>query len=270
MDRRHEFEGFCGEIQPMKFTVIAEIGVNWNGDLELAKAMIGAAKEAGCDIAKFQLFRDEQIRDSPHYDKLKRMILTKQDCILLKEEAELKGLEWFASAMYPEAIDLLQELKCKKVKIRYKDNRNMKLIDKALETNMTVLISEQQKLSDTLYYRYHPQIKHMYCLPDYPPLMKDFNPDYAATFDGISDHFPFQIASLAYAVLTKNEAPIIEKHVMVTYSYLEKHFGTTCEVLGYHRALDPIDANVSIIFTHLETLVRNLRLIEQMNRSWRS
>ena len=44
--------------------VVAEIGVNWDGDFELVKKMISNAKKAGCNAVKFQSFNENIVRDS--------------------------------------------------------------------------------------------------------------------------------------------------------------------------------------------------------------
>jgi len=48
------------------FFVVAEIGVNWDGDFELAKEMIKNAKESGCDAVKFQAYQEEIVKNHPN------------------------------------------------------------------------------------------------------------------------------------------------------------------------------------------------------------
>ena len=45
--------------------VVAEIGVNWDGDFEIAKSMMENARNAGCNAVKFQSFNEDIIKDHP-------------------------------------------------------------------------------------------------------------------------------------------------------------------------------------------------------------
>ena len=83
-----------------KCFLIAEIGVNHNGDVELAKKMISAAKESGADAVKFQTFKAEilaskltpkvkyQIENTrsseSHFQMLKKLELSYEDHFSLK------------------------------------------------------------------------------------------------------------------------------------------------------------------------------------------
>ena len=50
--------------------VVAEIGVNWDGDFEIAKSMMKNAKNAGCNAVKFQSFNEDVIKDHPQKSRL--------------------------------------------------------------------------------------------------------------------------------------------------------------------------------------------------------
>ena len=49
--------------------VVAEIGVNWDGNLEIAKEMMVQSKKAGCDAVKFQAFTEELVKDHPEKNR---------------------------------------------------------------------------------------------------------------------------------------------------------------------------------------------------------
>lgn len=234
-----------------RFFVVAECGVTWNGDLDLAFEMIRQSAKAKADAVKFQLFRRGQILESPHYELLKKMCLSKDDCVKLKEVADSHNIEFFASTMYLDAVDILKEIGCKKVKIRFKDHDFEPLVNKAVDSGMEVFISTDKRPSDP-FLRYHPKIKWLYCLPFYPPQIEQFQLDYAKTFDGISCHFPHNVCALAYAACTIVENPIIEKHVM---------FDSWSDL-----STTPIDWAASVTMSQLKQLVNDLRLIEQMPR----
>jgi len=50
--------------------IVAEIGVNWNGNFNLAEKMMNIAKKAGCNAVKFQAFNEELISEHPEKERL--------------------------------------------------------------------------------------------------------------------------------------------------------------------------------------------------------
>ena len=80
--------------------IVAEAGINHNGDLNLAMQLVDAAIEAGADAVKFQTFWDK----SP---KLKKYELSKQDTITLIEYCFRKGIMFFSTPHTLDAIDFL-------------------------------------------------------------------------------------------------------------------------------------------------------------------
>ena len=59
--------------------IVAEIGVNWDGDFQLAKKLMGMAKTAGCNAVKFQSFNDEIVKDHPESSRLLKSSISKQN-----------------------------------------------------------------------------------------------------------------------------------------------------------------------------------------------
>ena len=50
--------------------VVAEIGINWDGNFELAKEMMIQSKKCGCDAVKFQAFTEEIVKEHPEKNRL--------------------------------------------------------------------------------------------------------------------------------------------------------------------------------------------------------
>ena len=115
----------------MSCLVIAEAGVNHNGDLRLAKELITAAKEAGADAVKFQSFRADQLStfnapkagyqlgttdtSESQYDMLKRLELNEKMHFELKEACSKTGIEFMSSTFGEEdLLFLTRTLKQKK------------------------------------------------------------------------------------------------------------------------------------------------------------
>ena len=110
--------------------IIAEIGINHNGSLEIAKKLIDMAKDAGCDAVKFQkrtinIVYSEEIlnsqRESPwgntQRDQKKGLEFEKKEYDEIDKYCKSKSIEWFASAWDIESLKFLDQYNCKNHKI---------------------------------------------------------------------------------------------------------------------------------------------------------
>ena len=120
--------------------LIAEIGVNWDGDFELAKEMMQESVNANFDLVKFQAFKPELVAKHPEASRVYRSSITRENINKINSIANDIGIEWFCTPMYPEAVDLLEPF-VNKFKIRVADGRSLfensssKLINKILESD---------------------------------------------------------------------------------------------------------------------------------------
>ncbi len=102
--------------------VIAEIGINHGGSLEVAKSMVTAARLAGCEMVKHQThFVDDEMTDEaksifpPNADKsiwhvMQECALSKDDEIALKKHAESLGLIYISTPFSRAAADFLNDI----------------------------------------------------------------------------------------------------------------------------------------------------------------
>ena len=106
--------------------VIAEAGVNHNGDMDLGRRLIDAAAEAGADAVKFQTFRADRLAseqtpqaddategvggDLTHFEMLKSLELSDADHRLLMNHCQARGITFLSSAFDEESADYLEEL----------------------------------------------------------------------------------------------------------------------------------------------------------------
>lgn len=102
--------------------IVAEVGINHNGDVEIAKRLIDAAVEAGCDAVKFQkrtphlCVPEEQrsrLRDTPwgvmtYLEYRRRLELGCEEYQQISDYCHGKGIRWFASAWDEEAVEFLE------------------------------------------------------------------------------------------------------------------------------------------------------------------
>jgi N-acetylneuraminate synthase len=108
-----------GVVQPTY--VVAEIGINHNGDLDLARRLVAAAAGAGCDAVKFQkrtvdvVYSEEELarpRESPFGDTngaLKHGLeFGEEEFRAIDEYCKVLGIEWFASCWDEASVDFLE------------------------------------------------------------------------------------------------------------------------------------------------------------------
>jgi len=225
--------------------IVAEIGVNWDGDFVLAKNMIKKAKEVGCDAVKFQAFEKQQTKDHLESNRLLKSSISRNNIEQINQISQNVGIEWFCTPMYPDAVNLLDPY-VNRFKIRERDGANLvqnnitTLIDRILKTKKEVIVSSN--VSPTISHEYkNPNIKWLYCVPKYPCNLEDLDFRQIKEFDGYSNHCPNIIAPITAAILG---AKIIEIHIT---SDKTKNF---------------VDNNVSFDYADLELLVKQIRNTE--------
>jgi len=122
----------------MKIIIIAEIGINHNGDLELAKNMISSAKKCGADIVKFQkrdvniVYSEEFLkekRDSPwgntQFDQKSGIEFSEKEYDAINQYCKTINVEWFASAWDLNSLKFLD-----KYKLTYNKIASAMIVDK--------------------------------------------------------------------------------------------------------------------------------------------
>ena len=114
----------------MSVFVIAEVGINHNGSLDIAKQLIDAAAEAGCDAVKFQKRTVDVVYTKEELDKAREspwgttnrqqkygLEFTKEDYQEIDQYCKNAGIEWLASAWDVESQKFLRQFDCKYNKV---------------------------------------------------------------------------------------------------------------------------------------------------------
>ena len=109
----------------MKVKIVAEIGINHNGDMNIVKRLIDVAKEAGCDAVKFQKRSVEKVyskemldspRESPwgktQRDQKNGLELSIDDYHEINKHCKDKDIKWFASAWDIDSQKFLRKFNC--------------------------------------------------------------------------------------------------------------------------------------------------------------
>jgi len=163
--------------------LIAEFGVNWNTIADF-QSMVVLCKDLGINIIKMQMFRKDQAPD-----EVKKMYIGRGRAKYFFKFAKGHGIDLFFTCMYPEAVDICENLGVKYHKVRYVDNKNLILYRKLKKLKQILFVSCDD-LNDTIFYnlsRYQKRVKLLYCVPRYPVSIKDYLP-LNLKFHGISDH----------------------------------------------------------------------------------
>jgi N-acetylneuraminate synthase len=136
--------------------VIAEAGVNHNGDLGLALQLCDAARAAGADAVKFQTFRadDLVVRGAPtaayqaretgesdQYEMLRKLELDAAQHRALRDHCERIGIEFFSTPFSLAAVDLLVDLGVKRLKMPSGELTHKALVAHAAATRLPLLVS---------------------------------------------------------------------------------------------------------------------------------
>ena len=136
--------------------VIAEAGVNHNGDIALALQLCEAAKKAGADAVKFQTFRAEdlvvrgaptaeyQARQTGEQDQflmLERLELSEAQHQQIKAHCNVMGIEFFSTPFSTQAVDMLVKLGVKRLKLSSGELTHRALVEHAAATQLPLLMS---------------------------------------------------------------------------------------------------------------------------------
>lgn len=226
----------------MSTLIIAEAGVNHNGDLNMARQLVRAAADAGADMVKFQTFVASKITaaHAPKADYQKaatgahesqqemiaRLELSRHDHETLIAECERHGIRFFSTGFDPESLDMLVELGIDRIKIPSGEITNLPLLRHIAAKRLPVILStgmatlgEIEDAIGALERGGVPReaITVLHCNTEYPTPMADVNlramGSIRAAFGvaiGYSDHtlgIELPIAAVALG------ATVIEKHL---------------------------------------------------------
>ena len=145
-----------GMVSISRVFVIAEAGVNHNGDMAMALQLCDAAKAAGADAVKFQTFRaaDLVVRGAPtaeyqarqtgdqdQFLMLERLELTEAQHHQIKAHCDAIGIEFFSTPFSVNATDMLVKLGVKRLKLSSGELTHRALVEHAAATQLPLLMS---------------------------------------------------------------------------------------------------------------------------------
>lgn len=254
-----------------KIVIIAEAGVNYNGQLELACKMADEAKQAGVDIVKFQTGIPEKVisryaekanyqkdntgADESQLEMVKKLMLRFDEFILLKEYCEKIGIKFLSTPFDVDSIDFLNTLGCNIWKIPSGEITNLPYLLRIAKTNKPIMLStgmstleEVGNALDVLKQHGAGEVTLLHCTTQYPTAFEDVNLKAMLT---LKDVFGCKVG---YSDHTKGiEVPIAA--AALGASVIEKHFTLS-------RNMEGPDHKASLEPNELAMMVRSIRNIE--------
>ena len=227
-----------------KIKVIAEIGVNHNGKISLAKKLINFASLAKADFVKFQIFKTDHLtiknskkakyqsknlnNDISQYKMLKNYELNDTQLNLLIKHCKKKKIEFLASCFDVDSVKRYLRYKPKYIKIPSGEITNHQLLEFIGSKKKKIILStgmskmqEVKKAVDLIIKSgtKRKNITVLQCTSDYPAKLKDTNLNCIKSYKeilktniGFSDHTIGDAASLVAVALG---AVVIEKHITI-------------------------------------------------------
>lgn len=251
--------------------IIAEAGVNHNGNIKLAYQLIDAAKEAGADAVKFQTFRAESLvsksaekaeyqkqttqAEESQFEMLKKLELSIDDLKKLKVYSDKSGIQLLSTPFDVKSILLLNELDLPALKIPSGEVTNLPYLEKIAQTGSDIIMStgmcdmsEVETAVNVLRDHGAGRIVLLHCNTEYPTPFGDVNlramlamKEYFQLETGYSDHTQGIEVPIAAAALGA--------------SVIEKHFTLDCTMEGpdHKASLEPHE---------LKSMINAIRNIE--------
>ncbi len=255
--------------------IIAEAGVNHNGDLQMAQQLIDAAAAAGADYVKFQTFRAENLvspdarkaeyqskntgdGDDSQFNMLKKLELSAEDHEVLIAHCKEKGIRFFSTAFDLESLAFLDRLGMDCYKIPSGELTNYPYLCAVAALQKPVILStgmatleEIREAVEVLTAKglQKDQLTILHCNTEYPTPMEDVN---LKAMQGIADAMG---VAVGYSDHTLGiEVPIAA--VALGATVIEKHF-------TLNRNLPGPDHKASLEPDELKAMVTAIRNIEK-------
>jgi N-acetylneuraminate synthase len=247
--------------------VIAEIGLNHNGDVELAKRLIDVAADAGVDAVKFQkrtpeICTPEHMRGVPretpwgtmtYLQYRHRVEFDRDQYIEVGDHATLRGLDWFASPWDVPSVHFLEDLNVVAHKVASASLTDVELLEALRQTGKPVILSTGmstiEQIDRALGIVGTDRVVLMHATSTYPmepeeanlrviPVLRDRYPGVPVGYSGHERGLQISVAAVALGAVA------VERHITLD------------------RTMWGSDHAASLEPTGLAHLVRDIRIVE--------
>jgi sialic acid synthase SpsE/CMP-2-keto-3-deoxyoctulosonic acid synthetase len=258
-------------LEPNKVFIIAEAACNHMCSLELAKAMIDCASEAGADAIKFQTYKGERIvtkyapafwgtetmKQTEYYKKLDRF--DKEDYAFLFDYAKQKKILPFSTPFGIEDADMLNDLGMEIFKVPSFEIVNLDLLEHIAGLGKPIILStgaatyeEINRAIDIILSKGNPRLALNACTLSYHTEDKDAN---LSRIQTLKKMYPNFLIGMSDHTLPDENMAIPAISVALGARMIEKHYtmSRTLTGSGHYFSLEPND---------IRKMVHNIRLFE--------
>lgn len=241
-----------------KIKIIAEIGWNHMGNINIAEKMIKAASRSGADYAKFQTWRVKNLKQGPWDKDGRREIyqkaeLKEKDYIILNKICKKNRIKFLTSLFNENDFDLIQKLNLKEIKIPSPENRNYNLLKFCSKKFDSIFLSTGAATIKEIKKSYNfiktNKVNLMHCVSSYPCEIQNVNLSRISELKKIS-------LSVGLSDHTKNILSSILSFSMGV-TLIEKHF-------TIDNTLPGRDNKFAILPNEMKKLSETVKIFEQM------
>jgi len=241
--------------------IIAEVGQNHQGDVELAKKYINIFAKAGADIIKFQSRNNKSLFDFAAYNAIYNsensfgksygehreiLELNKNELIAVRKECKNNGVAFMCTPFDEKSLDLICEVGVDLIKIASFDLGNLPFIKKIANKKKPVIISvgggNDKQILDSVKLLEKNKIKNiiLHCVSEYPcehnrldlEKIKKLKKKFPKSIIGSSDHYN---GILSGPVAYLQGARVFEKHVTLNRGWKGSDHSFALEPEGFRK-----------------------------------
>ena len=268
-----------GILSRLEMTFItAELGINHNGDIDIAKKLIDTAKLAGCDAVKFQKRTVEkvyskEVLDSPRNspwgtttrEQKNGIEFSKNEYDIIDKYCKNNHIEWYASAWDVESLEFLKQYEFKYNKVASAMLTNMELINKIAQEKKHTFVStgmsnmDQIKTAVNIFKKNECPFELQHSNSSYPMKIEEANLNCIKTLQnefecnvGYSGHESLGYLICVTAVVLG--ATSIERHITLDRSMYGSDQPASLEPAGLQRLVRDI-RNIDLIMGDGEKII---------------
>ncbi|MEO8666509.1 MAG: N-acetylneuraminate synthase family protein [Ignavibacteria bacterium] len=246
-----------------KVYIIAEIGINHNGSVKLAKKLIKGAKSAGCDAVKFQKRTPELCvpkdqwhieRETPwgrmsYIDYRYKIELTNDDYLEIDDYCKKKKIDWFASCWDEASVDFIEVFDPPMYKAASASLTDISLLKKKRATSKPVMISTGMSTLDEIKIAVGEigteNLLIAHSTSTYPCRLEELNLRVIRTLKQIYPEVPVGYSGHETGLAPTSAAvalgaTFIERHITLDRAMWGTDQAASVEVMGFHRLVENI------------------------------
>lgn len=264
------------ELMNDKTFIIGEAGVNHNGDVELAKKLVDAAKECGADAVKFQTWKQGECTgrfaikvdylegddSESRFDISNKLMLPYEAFVEIKKHCEKVGILFLSTPDGYESLDfLVDELDMPFIKISSTETTHLEFLKKVGQKKRPVILStgmcnlgEVEEAYYLLKENGAPEVCILHCTSEYPAPDDELNlralKSIGTAFDtrvGYSDHSLGKEASL---ISLAYDAQLLEKHFTLDREMDGPDHKASCDLVEFKDYISSVRRAEKMLGTH--------------------